>query len=185
MERDIHFLRKQKMFHKNPGINPDTGKRLIHGKGPYLKLVELYGLAPEEDLTVRISFPLQLLHTDLLEEILKYLDSTTKISLLIINRYVNVLSIKYKDDIVRAALQRELKYAKETYKAYFKRSVLEINLGDRLNDGFHNYKVIEIKARTGKLHHVDMLGNKIEDRIYDLEMTNVTIGTSRKGIKMK
>jgi histone H2A len=40
------FLRKQKAFHENPGINPDTGKRLLFGKGPYLKFIEIYGPIP-------------------------------------------------------------------------------------------------------------------------------------------
>src|SRR5579862_7148175 len=33
-------------FHNNPDINPRTGKRLIYGKGPYLKLVKECGPPP-------------------------------------------------------------------------------------------------------------------------------------------
>lgn len=167
--QDIHFLRKQKQFHNNPGINPDTGKKLIKGKGPYLKFVELYGLPQKEETNIVI-FPLQSLPGDLIEELLKHLDLATKVSMLLINKMTNNLSERYKDDIIKAALERELNYTKIYLKPYFKRGVLDIKLGDRINDGQYNYKVITIKARAGKLYRVDMLGNRINDKIYDLVM---------------
>src|SRR5258708_1539224 len=40
---DQEFLRKQRSFRENPHINPDNGKRLIHGKGPYNQFVDKYG----------------------------------------------------------------------------------------------------------------------------------------------
>jgi hypothetical protein len=167
--QDIHFLRKQKQFHNNPGINPETGKKLIKGKGPYLKFVELYGLPQKEEINIVI-FPLQSLPGDLIEEILKHVDLTTKVSILLINKITNSLSGRYKDDIIKAALERELNYTKINLKPYFKRAILDIKLGDRINDGQYNYKVITIKARAGTLYRVDMLGNRIDDKIYDLVM---------------
>lgn len=43
MNKNPDFLRKQRAFHNNPDINPDTGGKLIYGKGPYNKFVEKYG----------------------------------------------------------------------------------------------------------------------------------------------
>ena|SRR5437868_2529980 len=40
---DDTFRRKQQAFHANPDINPNTGRKLIIGKGPYNKFVEKYG----------------------------------------------------------------------------------------------------------------------------------------------
>lgn len=166
---DVHFARKQKQFHNNPGINPDNGKKLIYGKGPYLKFVVLYG-EPVKTQIIPIQFPLQLLPLDIIDEILRKLDMTTRVSLLLINKYVNGLSTKYKIDIIRNALRRELNYVKEEYKEYFRSLVMDIKVGDRINDSCYNYKVITLKRQHGTLYHVDMLGNKIEDKIYYLEM---------------
>lgn len=166
---DVHFLRKQKNFHNNHGINPETGKRLIEGKGPWLKFVALYGLPVKTEI-VKISLPLETLPFDLLEEIMKHLDSYSKVSFLLINKSLNCLAGKYKDDVIKYALERELKYTKETYKLYRKNTTLDIKIGDRLTDGFNNFKVMTIKGMKGKLVLVDMFGNKINDEPYDLCM---------------
>lgn len=47
---DDEFKRKQAAFHKFPNINPDNGKRLIFGKGPYLKFVDKYGPPPVKEV---------------------------------------------------------------------------------------------------------------------------------------
>ena len=44
---DAEFIKYQQLFHNNPKIHPETGKRLINGKGPYNELVNKYGSPPE------------------------------------------------------------------------------------------------------------------------------------------
>lgn len=44
MSANRDFLRKQQAFLNNPGINPETGGRLVYGKGPYNAFVLLYGV---------------------------------------------------------------------------------------------------------------------------------------------
>lgn len=170
---DPHFASKQKRFHNNTNINPDTGKRLIQGKGPWLKFVELYGL-PSRTEIITISLPLEILPTDLLEEILKYLDSYSKISFLLINKLLNGLANNYKGDVLKYALGRELRYTRETYKPYRNSNKLDIKIGDRLIDEFNNFRVITIKGMQGKLILVDMLGNKIDEELYDLYLEKDT-----------
>ena len=43
---DNEFYRKQKAFHDNPNINPDTGGRLVYGRTPYNNFVGIYGPPP-------------------------------------------------------------------------------------------------------------------------------------------
>lgn len=40
------FIRKQKAFHENPHINPDTNGRLVRDMKPYKAFVALYGEPP-------------------------------------------------------------------------------------------------------------------------------------------
>lgn len=51
---DEEFSCKQKAFHTYPNINPDTGKRLMYGMGPYLKFVAKYGPPPPKETTTPI-----------------------------------------------------------------------------------------------------------------------------------
>lgn len=170
------FIRKQKAFHTNPGINPDNGKRLMHGKGPYLKFVELYGIPPDKTQyktqIVELIFPLLDLPSEIVEEIVKYLKGETLANMLVTNKKFYTMKLKFKEIIFKNALQRELNHAKRKYKPYYQRAVIDIEVGDRINDSFFNYKVIQMKARTGKLIHVDMLGNKLSDGEYELNLIN-------------
>lgn len=172
------FIRKQQAFHNNPGINPDTGKKLIKDKGPYLKFVELYGLpviAPIKlpgKIVLRLSFPFLNLPEDIIQEILKYLRGDTLSNMLVTNKSFHAMKLKFKENIFKNALQRELNRAIPKYKTYYQRGVMDIEVGDRLTDSYLNYRVIQIKGKSGKLIHVDMLGNKISDAICDINLYN-------------
>lgn len=146
------FLRKQKFFHENPYVNPINGKRLIFGSKEYLRSVKIYGL-PD------LSYLLNQISIDILNEIFKYIDNKTLTSFLLVNHYINQFISHYKDNIFEYALERELNYTNN------------IKIGARMTDRKHNYKLIKIGKNDMNVTRVDLLGHQLNEKVYSVNIS--------------
>lgn len=106
---------------------------------------------------------MDILCNDIINEILLHLDGKSVASFLSTNKEMAKMAdgnVMMKD---RRLLAQELKKAVHKEKKHYKSFILNLVVGDRINDKIHNYKVRYVCKKFAILNIVDMYGNIIDD----------------------
>ena len=110
---------------------------------------------------------------DVLNEILKYCDQTSLTSFHLINRHMAKKATKHPTILNRKKLAKELTNTTQDYRRYYKSEILNLQIGDRVHDRIHNYRVNYIDKKMGLLERVDMLGNSLGEPLLYAKIDNI------------
>jgi hypothetical protein len=102
---------------------------------------------------------------DIIGEILKHVDPTATASFLSINKYCYDISKTNTVIKNRKIISKELEKTIINSRKYYTSDILDLKIGDRVTDRINNYRVYNIKKRTGILQVIDMYGNCLDEYI--------------------
>ena len=127
----------------------------------------------------------ELLPQETIKEIIDRMDDQGVASFLSTAKNLYKIAPEYKTEILKQAIERELKYTFPRYKKYYTHLIYDFKPGDRIIyngseltqpaaratfGSLKNYKVISIKGKTGLVQHVDMLGNPLNDQLEPIKI---------------
>src|SRR5438445_13379124 len=98
---------------------------------------------------------------DIINEILSHCDSKTTASLFSTNHHFYEISKNNQCMILRKQLAYNLIKTKPDTKKFYKSTILNLKIGDRISDHINNYKVFYVAKKFAILEIVDIYGNKI------------------------
>lgn len=102
---------------------------------------------------------LNILPKDIIKEIITHVDDESISSLLSVTKQLSALKPDYQQQIDRQALKRELKHVTKQNRTYYKSTIPDFKVGDRVYCDNQNYKITKMNKNKGEMIHVDTAGN--------------------------